>query len=39
MKTLEVNDRDENAALNICAVGASTVELGDVRRALPAVAV
>jgi putative transposase len=34
-----VNDRDENAALNICAVGASTVELGDVRRALPAVAV
>jgi len=25
--------------LNICAVGASTVELGDVRRALPAVAV
>jgi putative transposase len=34
-----VNDRDENAALNICAVGASTVELGDVRRALPAIAV
>jgi putative transposase len=32
-----VNDRDENAALNICAVGASTVELGDVRRALPAI--
>ncbi len=34
-----VNDRDENAALNICMVGASTIELGDVRRALPAVAV
>ena len=34
-----VNDRDENAALNICAVGASTVELGDVRQALPAIAV
>jgi putative transposase len=33
-----VNDRDENAALNICAVGASTVELGDVRRASSAVA-
>ena len=34
-----VNDRDENAALNIGAVGASTVELGEVRRALPAIAV
>jgi len=33
-----VNDRDENAALNICMVGASTIELGDVRRALPAIA-
>ncbi len=27
-----VNGRDENAAKNICAVGASTVKLGDVRR-------
>jgi len=34
-----VNDRDENAAKNICMVGASTIELGDVRRALPAIAV
>lgn len=33
-----VNDRDENAALNICMVGASTIELGDVRRAMPAIA-
>jgi putative transposase len=32
-----VNDRDENAALNIKRVGASTLELGDVRRALPAI--
>lgn len=31
-----VNDRDENAAINIQAVGASTVGLGDVRRAMPA---
>jgi len=31
-----VNDRDENAAINIQAVGASTVGLGDVRRAVPA---
>ena len=31
-----VNDRDENAAINIYAVGASTVGLGDVRRAVPA---
>jgi len=28
-----VNGRDENAARNICAVGASTVKLGNVRRA------
>jgi putative transposase len=28
-----VNDRDINAAINICAVGASTVQLGDVRQA------
>ncbi len=34
-----VNGRDENAARNICAVGASTVRLGDVRRANPAIAV
>ena len=34
-----VNDRDENAAKNICAVGASTVKLGDVRQAMPAIAV
>ena len=33
-----VNDRDGNAALNICMVGASTIGLGDVRRALPAIA-
>lgn len=33
-----VNDRDENAALNIKMVGATTIELGDVRRAKPAVA-
>ncbi len=31
------NDRDENAAINIKAVGNSTVGVGDVRRALPAV--
>lgn len=35
----KVNDRDENAAKNICAVGASTVKLGDVRQAKPAIAV
>ncbi|MEG4460583.1 RNA-guided endonuclease TnpB family protein [Microcoleus sp. D3_18cC1] len=35
----KVNDRDENAAKNICAVGASTVKLGDVRQAMPAIAV
>ena len=34
-----VNGRDENAAKNICAVGASTAGLGDVRRAMPAIAV
>jgi putative transposase len=34
-----INGRDENAAKNICAVGASTVKLGDVRQALPAIAV
>ncbi len=34
-----VNDRDENAAINICAVGASTVQLGDVRQAEPAITV
>ncbi|MEG3967359.1 RNA-guided endonuclease TnpB family protein [Microcoleus sp. T2B6] len=35
----KVNDRDENAAKIICAVGASTVKLGDVRQAMPAIAV
>ncbi|MEG4328770.1 zinc ribbon domain-containing protein [Microcoleus sp. herbarium5] len=35
----KVNSRDENAAINICAVGASTVKLGDVRQAVPAIAV
>ena len=34
-----VNGRDENASRNICAVGASTVGLGDVRLATPAIAV
>jgi putative transposase len=34
-----VNGRDENAAMNIQTVGASTVGLGDVRRALPAIPV
>lgn len=34
-----VNGRDENAAKNICAVGASTVKLGNVRQAPPAIAV
>ncbi|HEY9744257.1 MAG TPA: RNA-guided endonuclease TnpB family protein [Coleofasciculaceae cyanobacterium] len=34
-----VNDRDENAAINICAVGASTVQLGDVRQVMPAITV
>lgn len=34
-----VNGRDENAAKNIQAVGASTAKLGNVRQALPAIAV
>ena len=34
-----INGRDENAAKNIYVVGASTVKLGDVRQAMPAIAV
>jgi putative transposase len=34
-----INGRDANAAKNIQAVGASTVSLGDVRQATPAIAV
>ena len=34
-----INGRDENAAKNIGAVGVSTVKLGDVRQATPAIAV
>lgn len=34
-----VNGRDENAAKNICAVGTSTIKLGDVRQGFPAIAV
>jgi putative transposase len=34
-----INDRDRNAAKNIHMVGASTIGLGDVRRAMPAIAV
>ncbi|WP_026104252.1 RNA-guided endonuclease TnpB family protein [Anabaena sp. PCC 7108] len=34
-----VNGRDENAAKNIQMVGASTIGLGDVSRAMPAIAV
>ncbi|ARV62138.1 transposase [Nostocales cyanobacterium HT-58-2] len=34
-----LNGRDENAAKNICAVGASTAGLDDVRRATPAIVV
>jgi len=34
-----VNDRARNAAINICAVGASTVQLGDVRQSLTAITV
>jgi putative transposase len=34
-----VNSRDENAAINIQRVGASTLKLGDVRQATPAIAV
>lgn len=33
------HDRDENASLNIKMVGTSTIKLGDVRQALPAIAV
>ncbi len=33
------NGRDDNAAKNICAVGTSTVGLGNVRQAMPAIAV
>jgi putative transposase len=33
-----VNGRDENAAINIQRVGASTLKLGDVRQASPAIA-
>ncbi|WP_072621471.1 RNA-guided endonuclease InsQ/TnpB family protein [Spirulina major] len=33
------NDRDENAAMNIKVAGASAIGLGDVRQALPAIAV
>jgi putative transposase len=34
-----VNGRDENAAKNIQMVGVSTIRLGDVRQAMPAIAV
>ena len=34
-----INGKDENAAINIQRVGASTLKLGDVRQALPAIAV
>jgi putative transposase len=34
-----INGRDINAAINIHVVGASTIGLGDVRQALPAIAV
>lgn len=34
-----VNDRDENAAINICIVGSSTLGVGDVRQAQPAISV
>ncbi len=34
-----INGRDENAAKNIYVVGASTAKLGDVRQAMPAIAV
>ena len=34
-----VNSRDENAALNIQRVGASTLKLGNVKQAMPAIAV
>jgi len=35
----QVNDRDENAALNIKRVGSSTLGVGDVRRVQPAISV
>jgi putative transposase len=35
----QVNDRDENAALNIKKVGSSTLGVGDVRQAQPAIPV
>ncbi|NER47342.1 MAG: transposase [Symploca sp. SIO1A3] len=35
----QVNDRDVNAALNIKMVGSSTIGVGDVRRAEPAISV
>jgi putative transposase len=35
----QVNDRDENAALNIKRVGSSTLGVGDVRQAMPAIPV
>ncbi len=35
----QVNDRDENAALNIKKVGSSTLGVGDVRQAQPAISV
>ncbi len=35
----QVNDRDENAALNIKRVGSSTLGVGDVRQAQPAISV
>ena len=34
----KVNGRDENAARNIQMVGASTIGLGNLRRAMPAIA-
>ena len=34
-----INGQDENAALDLQAVGASTLRLGDVRQAMPAIAV
>lgn len=35
----QINGRDENASKNICAVGASTVGLGDVRQSQAAISV
>ena len=34
-----INGRDENACRNIQMVGASTIKLGNVRQAMPAIAV